>query len=202
MKNILKELGDRYTNRNYRKRLKNDNFTILCSNCIGGAVSHYCGKEFLSPTVNLWIRQDDFIKLCCNLKWYMAQKLEFIKTSENYPVARCGDITIHFNHDNIEQEAEAKWERRKKRINYNNLYIVMYVGDGITEEDIRKLESVPCKNKVVLSPVETTFRLPYVKYFKPNGTDWLSMRGMDRDIFGIRSIMKQFDFIEFLNEGV
>lgn len=167
---------------------------------VWGVISHYCGKEFLSPTVNLWIKQDEFIKMCCNLRHYMEQKLVFIDTNMGHPVALCDDIKIYFNHDHNEQEAEQKWERRKKRINYDNLYIIMYVGDGITKEDMQKLESVPCQNKLVLSSEKLPYDLPYVKYFKPNGTDSLSMRGMDKDLFEIQSIVKQIDFIEFLNK--
>lgn len=132
----------------------------------------------------------------------MSQELMFIKTNMGHPVALCGDITIYFNHDHDEREAAAKWERRKRRLNYDNLYIIMYNGDGVTKEDIQRLETVPCKNKVVFSPVKTSYDLPYMKYFKPNGTDSLSMRGMDQDIFGIRSIQKRFDFVEFLNQNI
>lgn len=127
---------------------KNDNFSILCPNCMG-VISHYCGKEFLSPTVNLWIKQDEFIKLCCNLRYYMDQELKFIQTDKGHPVALCGDITINFNHDHDEREAAAKWERRKKRLNHDNLYIIMYNGDGVMKEDIQKLEAVPRKNNTI-----------------------------------------------------
>lgn len=45
-----------------RKRLKNDNFTIISSNCIGGLIYHRLGKEFNSPTINLRFYQNEFIK--------------------------------------------------------------------------------------------------------------------------------------------
>lgn len=183
----------------YRGGVKNDNFTIICSNCIGGILYHYTGKEFLSPTINLWLMQGDFIKLCSNLKYYMAEKLQFVETKFPYPVAECGDIRIYFNHDTNERDAAEKWYRRRDRINYDNLYIIMYNGDGITIEDMKMLESVKSKNKIILSPEKTDYELPYLAYFKPHGKSTLAMRGMDKDIFGIHRILKQFDFVSFLN---
>lgn len=50
-----------------RIRLKNREFTILCSNCIGGIIYHRLGLQFRSPTVNLWMHQRDFLNLITNL---------------------------------------------------------------------------------------------------------------------------------------
>lgn len=44
-----------------QKRLKNDNFTILASNCAAGIIYNRLGKQFLSPTINMWFKQGDFI---------------------------------------------------------------------------------------------------------------------------------------------
>ena len=51
---------------NLRKRLKNDNFTILASNCAAGIIYNRLGKHFLSPIINMWFRQADYIKFCIN----------------------------------------------------------------------------------------------------------------------------------------
>ena len=52
-----------------RKRLKNDNFSIICSNCIGGTIYNRLGKQFLSPTINLWFYQKDFLKFIQNIHY-------------------------------------------------------------------------------------------------------------------------------------
>lgn len=62
-----------------QKRLKNDNFTILCSNCMGGVIYHRLNKKFLSPTINLWMHQPDFLKFVMNLDKYIPENLEFVK---------------------------------------------------------------------------------------------------------------------------
>lgn len=58
-----------------RKRLTNDNFTIICSNCIGGTIYNRLGKQFLSPTINLWMHQRDFIKFVLDIKEYINPEL-------------------------------------------------------------------------------------------------------------------------------
>lgn len=195
----LDKIGDIYMKHKYKSGIINNNFSIICSNCIGGVISHYAGQQFRSPTVNLWIRQDEFIRMCCNLKYYMSLDLKFVETKYPYPIGKCGDITIHFNHDHSENEAAEKWNRRKKRINYDNLYIIMYNGDGIEKKDLLKLNSIPCKNKIVFSPIQTNYDLSFMFYFKPYGTDSLALRGMDKDIWGIQRILRFYDFTKFLN---
>lgn len=200
MKNPLKTIGKLVWDRRYRNGVLNDNFSIICSNCIGGVIYNHLGRQFLSPTVNLNIKQDDFIRMCCDLRHYMSEDIRFIKTDLGHPVGKIDDITVYFNHDTLESEAAEKWYRRRERINYDNLYFIYYYGDGITEDDALKLENVKCVNKVILSPERLGWqRVDSVSVFKPDGTDSLSMRGMNQDIFGIRSIERKFDFISFLN---
>lgn len=199
----LKWIGEKYYAYKYRRKIKNSEFSIICSNCIGGVIYKHLGREFLTPTINLWIRQDDFIKMCCDLKHYMELELEFIDTDAAYPVAKLGDITIHFNHDKDRYVAAEKWNRRKQRINYDRLYIILYYGDGITKRDIEKLNKIRCRNYVVFSPEVLEQNIGGgVFYFKPNGEDSLSMRGMDQNIWGIRTIERKFDFIDFLNQNI
>lgn len=72
----------------YRRRLKNKDFTILCSNCIGGEIYNLLGEQFLSPTINMWQDQSDFIKFALNPQYYLEQPLVFIETDEATPVAK------------------------------------------------------------------------------------------------------------------
>ena len=135
-----------------KKRIKNKDFSIICSTCIGGVIYHRLGMKFLSPTINLWMNQKDFIKLIKNLQYYMDQELSFIKSEYNYPVAQLNrEITIFFNHALNDEEARETWNKRKVRINYNNLYIIMYDRDGITKEDIESLKDIQCRKLIVLS---------------------------------------------------
>lgn len=180
-----------------RKRLKNKEFSILCSNCIGGVISHRLNQRFLSPTVNLWMHQKEFLKSVSNLPYYIDQELVFVESEYDYPVAVIDDVRIYFNHSKTKEEAANDWNRRKNRIQYNNLYIIMYERDGITTEDILKLQEIPCKNKIVLSE-HSHPEIDYLVKIKPtnrvNGKQYL-----DKDWLGFRTFEKQFDYVKWLN---
>lgn len=179
-----------------RSRLKNDKFSIICSNCIGGVIYKRLGKQFLSPTINLWMSQQDLLKFVADLKGYLAKDLEFVENKYDYPVARLGDIMIYFNHSKSEQDAQSDWNRRKYRVNYENLFVIMY-DRGISENEIRKLEHIDCRNKIVLSEYshpEIEYALTIKVADRENGRQC-----MDRDWLGRRTFEKQFDFVSWLN---
>lgn len=120
------------------RSLKNDSFTILCQNCTGGYMYGLLGKRFDSPTINLYILQSDFVKFCLDLSYYLEQELRFFINEDDTscPYAHLGyaekEITIAFTHYSTEDEAKEKWDMRKKRIHYDNLYIVTNDGNGVT----------------------------------------------------------------------
>jgi len=181
-----------------RRRLRNHDFSIICSNCAGGVISHRLGKEFLSPTVNLWLYQRDFLKLAADLKNYMSYELEFVDSEYDYPVARLKDVLIHFNHSHSPEEAAADWNRRKTRINYDNIFLLMYDRDELTLEELRKIEDIPCRGKVVFSDKERP-GLDYVVTLKPTGHPDGS-QCMDINRLGFYTFERQFDFVKWLNQ--
>lgn len=85
----------------------------------------------------------------------------------------------------------------KIEFNINNLYIIMYERDGITTEDILKLQERPCKNKIVLSE-HSHPEIDYLVKIKPtnrvNGKQYL-----DHDWLGFRTFEMQFDYVKWLN---
>ena len=198
---IQKKIDNRF-----RKRLKNDGFTILCSNCIGGCIYHRLGKQFLTPTINMFMMQPDFIKFLLHLDYYLAEPLQFIASSEPTPVARVGGeknnvpkITLHFNHAKSPDEAKDFWNRRKTRINKDNLFIILYNLDGITEEQLHLLDNYPCKNKVVLtsSPLQN---ISWSKFIRRPRFGQYPDSYLGRDFFGRRHYEKKWDFVDFLNK--
>ena len=68
-------------------KLKNSDFTIISSNCLGGVISHKLGLKFMSPTVNLFIEPSSFVKFCKNLTYYFEQPLVEKEWSGDYPIA-------------------------------------------------------------------------------------------------------------------
>lgn len=190
-----------WINRRYehklRARLVNDDFTILCSNCIGGIIYHRLGKQFLSPTINMWMKQREFLVFLENLDEALDQEPVFIETEYDHPVAqlttRGGTVNLYFNHAKTQEEAKQNWARRKTRINRDNLFIIMYDMNFLTEEDFRRLEKIPCRNKVVLSARK--WDIPYVLTIKPRKEE----NYLDFDALGFRTFEKKFDFVSWLN---
>ena len=126
--NIQKKNYDRYVLK-LRKRLKNKSVSIVSNNCIGGILYHDLGLKFNSPTINTLIYGDEFIEFINNLKEYIDCELVYDETSKEYPIGILSSIDkksihIHFLHNNTFEEAKSNWDRRKGRIDYNNLFII------------------------------------------------------------------------------
>lgn len=193
----LQKVHDKKYEKKLRLHLQNDDFSIICSNCIGGVIYHRLGKKFLSPTINMWFHQNEFLKFVENLPEYIAKELVFVESKYDYPVAKLGDVHLYFNHAKTEEEARNNWEKRKSRINYDNLFVIMYDRDGIAREDIRRLEKIVCRNKVVLSDKHYP-GIDYVVTMSPtervNGAQFL-----DKDWLGRRTFEKHWDFVRWLN---
>lgn len=179
----------------WKNDIKNKDVSIICSTCIGGVIYHDLGLKFLSPTINMYMHNLDFIKFACNLKHYCSLKLSFIETDESFPVAMCGDIRLNFNHSKTAEEAESNWERRKQRINHDNLFLIFYYRDGFTVEQIREIEKADCKGKAVLT--HKPLGLNYEVYMHGNGDP--EQNFLEEDMYGIRSFEKEWDFVSWLN---
>ncbi len=201
---IFNEIKERewrlYKRRKYR-RLKNKEFTIIGSNCTGAFMYYDLGLKYLTPTVNLMIEMNDFVKMAGNLEWYMKQELVEGTEEEKCPVGLLGDIKIHFIHYKSFAEGAAKWEERKQRIRRDNLFIVGSEKDGCTYETIKRFDELPYENKVIFTHVEY-----------PEFPSAYCIRGFEeRAELGVITNVKQqilkrrylddFDYVEFLNSG-
>lgn len=185
---------------NDRKRLNNKNFTIISNNCWGGNVSTDFNVQHHSPFVGMFIYTDDYLKLCRNLEYYLAQDLEFLEYSrrdpenvrhieEGYPIALLGDIELNLQHYKSKEEAVSKWNRRRERINWDNLYFKLDENYGATPEDLKEFDNLPYDNIVIMTEKEYP-ELKHGVYFKD---------------FSLKSRMEQyrryFDVVEWLNTG-
>ncbi len=116
-------------------KLKESNLTIVSNNCWGGMVYKTLGLRCISPFRNLFLFDDDYIKLIKDFNHYISIKPVFcckeidLHSRKEYPVLKIDDIKIHCNHDNDYQIAIDNWERRKIRINPDNIFFEMYTSD-------------------------------------------------------------------------
>lgn len=116
-------------------KLKESRLTILSNNCWGGMVCHTLGLECCSPTKNLFIKDEDYLKFLSGLKRYMMKTPEYarretdVHSNAEYPVLVLGDIELHCNHSADVGQAVRDWNRRGAKINYDNLLFEMYTED-------------------------------------------------------------------------
>lgn len=60
-------------NKRGRVRLTNLNPTVFASNCNGGVIVHDLGLQFRSPSVNLFIRPQEYVKFLSDLSHYLYE---------------------------------------------------------------------------------------------------------------------------------
>lgn len=181
-----------------RKRLKNKNFTLLTGNCIGGYLYHQLGLGFKSPTINMMILNQDFKKLIMNLDYYI--KLTPIPCVDerfpDVPSATLGDITLHFTHYSSSSEGIEAWEKRKQRIDFNNLYVIISDID-LSKADIEELRKVKCKKLVAMTSKDYGFdHCLYLPAYK--GREQVGEL-LGKTISGKWIFEKYFDFVGWVN---
>jgi uncharacterized protein (DUF1919 family) len=154
---------DRICARYERNKIKNINFSIIGNNCLVVGVYHKFGLKYTTPTVGLVFFSEDYIRFLENLEYYLKQPLIFKKTSKfaeanmlretkQYPIGVLpDDIEIHFMHYKSQEEAIEKWNKRVKRINFENLFIIYSDGDRFKEELLSRYEMLPYAHKIFFS---------------------------------------------------
>ncbi|MFA6308366.1 MAG: DUF1919 domain-containing protein [Clostridia bacterium] len=141
---------------------KNKDFSIICNNCWAGFVYQDYGLQYTSPTIGIYFYAEDYIKFLKDIKKYINMKLKFIKVTESkyydymvknnldlfMPIGVLDDIELIFLHYKDEEEAFMKWEKRKKRINWDKLIVKFNDQNLCTEELIREFDSLDFENKL------------------------------------------------------
>ncbi|MBR3747196.1 MAG: DUF1919 domain-containing protein [Selenomonadaceae bacterium] len=146
-----------FTLEKYRK-LQRSRLSIFSVNCFGGFISNTFALPFRSPFVNLYLNDEDFIKFLRAPHVYMeekpayqCQKLDSTGTIE-FPVASIGNISLNMLHYKIFEEAFEVWERRKSRINWYNLFVVMWTENA---EIAQEFDSLPYGKKICFVPFKS-----------------------------------------------
>lgn len=185
-----------------RMRLKNKTMTVFSSNCNGAYMLHDLGCPFNSPTVNLFFLPDHFLKFVGNPTEYLSAELVEIQVEGiPYPVGQLNDILLFFMHYNSFNEAKEAWERRAKRVDMSNVYIVMTDKNGCTYEHIKQFEELPYKNKVIFThksykEFSSAYYIPGFETENEVGilSDW-------KPQFLKRRWLDDFDYVRFFNEN-
>lgn len=127
---------------NMQKTLKAEGFSIISQNCIGGVFYHDMGMQFLSPTVDLFFKEPDFVKFAMNLRHYLSCELQ-MRWEETCPVGTLDDITVYFMHYDTCREAKESWERRKQRISFEKILVVATDRNGFDDTVFETWKQIP-----------------------------------------------------------
>lgn len=119
---------------------------------LGGVTYHTLGMEFLSPFINLYLKEQDYLKFLNNMKYYINCSLKFVRWEynnsykKNFPVCALDDVELFFNHYFSFDEAERSWYRRCLKINWDNLFVMMYTDnkDSLACFDRLKIDKKVC----------------------------------------------------------
>ena len=183
-----------------RRKLQNIAPTIIASNCNGEFLYYDMKLQFRSPTINLSFDMNDYVKMLENLRWYMKQPiLPYNDDRFEFPTGMLDDVEIRFNHYETFDEAVTKWEERKKRIDWNNLFVLAIDGDNCTYETIKRFDQLPYENKVIFT------HIPYPEfksaYYIPGfeNENGVGVLLYFKQQFLVRRYLDDFDYVTFLN---
>lgn len=201
--NLIRRIEWRLYKELKRLRLKNRQPTIIASNCVGTYIYYDMKMRFNSPTINLSFDMNDYVRFLENLPWYLGQPVvPCVDERFDYPRGMIGDVEIRFNHYKTFDEAVAKWNERKQRIDWDNLFVFGVDCDNCTYDSIRRFDALPYPHKVIFT------HKPYPEfssaYYLPGfeGKNCVGVVTNFIDQFRIRRYLDCFDYIAFLNKSI
>lgn len=187
-----------------RSRLKNQDFSLFSPNCYAGIIYHRLGMEFSSPTINLLFPvKKQYLKFVSNIQYYLQQEPVFIEDPEfDHPVAMLEDIKLVFNHYDSVEQAASSWNRRKQRVNYENLFIIFDDISDVEYSDLSAFNQIVCRGKVILTAKEYANIPNTVRLSKYKDSGVMQAYLLDKSIWtGKNAADRDFDFIKWLNSG-
>ena len=164
------------------KKLRHSQLSILSMNCFAGLLYHRFGLPFLSPMINMFTSDEDFIKFLKAPMKNVSAKLKLLRTERNeglkidYPVYKIGDTEWEMNHYGDANVAYRKWCERSFRINWFNLLVTMYTEKP---EILAEFDKFPYSKKVCFVPFKSDLDSAYfVDVEKYGGELWQVVNGI------------------------
>ena len=209
MKSTIKKIMHGPRKRFYKrlqKKLKNPCPTIISNDCIGGMIYHNLNLKFMSPTINLYISKKDFFTFVNNLTDYLNAELkEETNKNKSYPIGTLEfnnqKISIKFMHYKTFEEAKNKWNERKKRVDFNNIFIILSIPSNLQSDDIKKFNLISFKNKMLITYENPTnnnnicVNSVFLKnYYSGKILSYKSK-------FSTKRYMDDIDYVKFLNNN-
>ena len=204
-KNIKRKIRITINKIGAKRRAKkiSKNYTLISNNCWGGLTYEYLGQEFKSPTIGLYFMSDEYLKFISNLKYYIAQNLKFIDTSksryynylksikqEKVIIGVLDDVEIVFLHYKNAEEAYEKWNKRVKRIDFDNIIYKFNDQNLCTVENLEKFSKMNLKNKICFTAKKYNYD-GFIQIVKYRNCDFVK-----DDAY---SYHRYFDVIDYIN---
>lgn len=161
IKKRLKDIYYKYIGNIKQKKLKNKDFTIISNNCFGGIVYRNNHLLYNSPTCGMFFMAPEYIKFIYNIKKYVNNveikeiQIEDSKYSKYLKehkykgiIGKIYDVEICFLHYSNINEINEKWNRRSKRINWNNIIYKFNDQNLCTYKELKEFNNFRAKNKI------------------------------------------------------
>lgn len=184
-------------------KIKNKSLTIISNNCWGGIFYRNHNLEYLSPTLGMFFIAEEYIKFIYDMKKYINAEIQFIKIEESkyyqylrmikYDglIAKILDLEICFLHYKDEEDAKTKWNRRKKRINWDNILFKFNDQNLCTYENLKKFDEFESKNKICFTSK---------KYCELDTIQIKKFEKFNYVLDDIKPYKKHINIIKFINE--
>ena len=199
-----------------RNQLQNKDFTILCNNCNAGILLHDLKLRFDTPTINMFFHGTDFFDFIEHIDYYininLTEKNPTYHGELNYPIGilkgevKYKDLELHFLHYRSFEEAYEKWETRKKRIHWDNLFLMWTFFGSMSEQGneifYKRVQNLPIKNKVIFvnHPVD---KYTYPNFFYIKGFENQEGLGVLSQFMNLKGeyFLDQFNYVDWLNKN-
>lgn len=184
----------------YKKLNGDKNITILSPNCIAGEIYSILGLKFNSPTINCSITRAGFINFCLNLDEYLKVEpyisghngVHPILTLESKNLER---IDMRFVHDDNDKTVIENWNKRKKRIIKDNMFIIMdnkdEKGEELPDELVKKINNVNTKKSIIFVSTKKDFENTFLITKKQ------AKKYNYKKLNGLYGFQEFFDYVDF-----
>lgn len=127
-------------------------FSLFAENCCGGLLYHTLGRKFMSPMINTFMEEGDFIKFASNIGYYLSRPLELAgwekgTGGKKSPYFHMEAVSVHFPHVYTAEKAVSLWETRKERVSLklDDVGILMFTEN---KDTLQRFNELPYWRKV------------------------------------------------------
>lgn len=177
----------------------------------GGYVYNRLGLPFSTPLINIMWNRDEYVKFIDDPIFYLKSDLKVVEMGNLKkginPVGMLGtkekSVKLELVHNVDFNEAIEQWNRRRKRINYDNIFVKMGFSSNISKA---KLDNyISTFNNVPYNKILFYYGDSYVKgVFKTDRFIWRQVSGDRVDSFNYNDYCRgeyhiDLDILKLLN---